>query len=309
MPTTFNLRIFLWALLLVAVFLNVQMWQRDYPPPPPVPPPALNAVPLDSTAPTAAPVAAPAGAVQAVAATSTPAPAPGQGNPATAPHVHVVTDVLDVDVSLAGGELSRADLSKYALVKGQPQPVRLLNRDSATSLYVLQSGLAGAQGLPAPTHLALYASAASELRLADGAQELRVPLSWSDGRGVTVTKTYVFRRGSYIVGLEYTIQNASGSPWVYQPYARLQRYNPPVKRSMFNVESYAYKGPAYFDGTRYQKLPPGDKDTSLDRTISNGWIAALQHHFVSAIVPPADHGWQYQLKQQGEELSMACLQK
>src|SRR5882762_11187477 len=79
--------------------------------------------------------------------------------------VHVVTDVLDVDVSLAGGELTRADLPAYAQVKGGQARVRLLNRDSEQSLFVVQSGLSGAAGTAMPDHLALFDTAARELKL------------------------------------------------------------------------------------------------------------------------------------------------
>ncbi|MFO1410288.1 MAG: membrane protein insertase YidC [Steroidobacteraceae bacterium] len=253
----------------------------------------------------AAPSGAPAPAVAAPAAAAGSEATPDAAL-AGAPLVHVVTDVLDLDVSLAGGELRRADLTQYARVKGQPEPVRLLNRDGAESLYVLQSGLAGAAGAAAPTHVATFSSSARELRLADGAQELRVPLTWTDGAGVTVTKTYVFHRGSYQVGLEYAITNASAQPWVYQPYAQLLRNNPPVERSMFNVDSYSFKGPAYYDGTKYQKLKIDDKDTALDRDVSNGWLAALQHHFVAAIVPPAGEAWRFRLKSQGNQFLLAA---
>jgi YidC/Oxa1 family membrane protein insertase len=312
MPTTFNLRIFLWALLLVALFMNYQMWQRDYPPPEPVAPgAATTAAPLDSSAP--AVVNPPAGTPAAAAEAVTAAPVAAAGTPAaaeaavaSAPIVHVTTDVLDLDVSLAGGELRRADLTQYALVKGKPEPVRLLNRDSADSLYVLQGGLAGSASAAAPTHLASFSAAANELKLADGADELRLPLTWTDGQGVTVTKTYVFRRGSYEIGLEYSIANASASPWVYAPYSQLLRHNTPIGRSMFNVDTYAFKGPAYYDGTKYQKLKIDKEDTALDRDITGGWVAGLQHHFVAAIVPPAGESWRYKLKVQGNEFLLAA---
>jgi YidC/Oxa1 family membrane protein insertase len=255
----------------------------------------------------------PAGAPAAAAAAATAVPAAAAGTPAaaeaavaSAPVVHVTTDVLDLDVSLAGGELRRADLTQYALVKGKPEPVRLLNRDSADSLYVLQGGLAGSAGAAAPTHLASFSAAANELKLADGADELRLPLTWTDGQGVTVTKTYVFRRGSYEIGLEYSVANGSAIPWVYAPYSQLLRHNTPIGRSMFNVDTYAFKGPAYYDGTKYQKLKIDKEDTALDRDITGGWVAGLQHHFVAAIVPPAGESWRYKLKVQGNEFLLAA---
>ena len=58
---------------------------------------------------------------------------------------------------------------------------------------------------------------------------------------------------------------------------------------MFNVETYAYHGPAFYDGKKYKKLDTADStDSRLSVDVTNGWIAALQHHFVSAIVPPKD---------------------
>ena len=40
-----------------------------------------------------------------------------------------------------------------------------------------------------------------------------------------------------------------------------------------------------YDGTKYRKLEV-ESDDSHSRAVTNGWLAALQHHFVSAIVPP-----------------------
>src|ERR1700686_1346152 len=56
MPTTFNLRLALWALLGMALFLNYQMWSHDYVdvvPPGTVGANAAPTAPLDSAVPTA----------------------------------------------------------------------------------------------------------------------------------------------------------------------------------------------------------------------------------------------------------------
>ena len=187
MPTTINPRMALWALLGIALFLNYQMWSHDYPEVPAAASAGAStapATPLDSTVPTAT---APAGtpAIRHCPGRSPAAGAPGTASAdsahglvahalvadsPTAPSVHVVTDVLDVEVSLAGGELRRVDLLAYPQAKNRPDiPVRLLSRDSADSLFVLQSGLAPVNDEFAPTHLALYSSDTRELRLAAGA--------------------------------------------------------------------------------------------------------------------------------------------
>ena len=316
---TANLRVVLWAIAAAALFLNYQTWQRDYARVTPPSGPSASALgSLDANAPTAsAPTSAGA------AGTAPAAPAPGSAPVAAAAatsatqelpslaassagSVHVVTDVLDVQVGLEGGELERADLRAYSQVKDKPDaPVRLLNRDSADSLFVVQGGLAGTNAEQAPTHRAIYRAPATELRLLPGEQTLRVPLSWSDGQGVAVTKTLIFYRGDYRIGVEYEIHNGSSTPWTFAPYAQILRYNVPVERSYFRVDSYAFKGPAIFDGKKYEKLDI-TKAATLDQYVSDGWIAALQQHFVVAIVPPADALYRFSLKYQGNEFLLSA---
>ena len=328
MFTTLNLRVILWATLAVALLMNYVTWMQDYPPVAQDATAGLNApggaggaTALGSAAPAlnapapaaggpaplaAAPTAAPAAQPGAAAVLAAPASVAGAAALAPAPRVHIHTDVLDVDVSLDGGELTQADLTAYPLVKGQPEPVRLLNRDSDESLFVLQSGLAGPAGAATPTHLARFDAPTTAMRLEPGMDELQLPLAWTDGHGVKVTKTYTFRRGQYAIGLDYQVQNGSASPWSFAPYAQLLRNNQPIATSYFHPESYAYKGPAYDDGQKYQKLKLGKDPPTLDRQIDGGWLAAMQHHFVAAIVPPPGAPWHYQLGTQGNEFLLSA---
>jgi YidC/Oxa1 family membrane protein insertase len=318
MFTSANVRLFLWALLFVALFVNYQAWQIDHPAPLAV----VNATApqsLDGGAPTAiAPVSAVPGAAvpgmpltgvatpgaatpTTAVTTAVPAAADDAVAVANASAVHVVTDVLDMDVSLAGGELRRADLVAYPVAKGRAQPVRLLNRDSDAARFVLQSGLAGTDGGPAPTHQALFKSAVTEVTLAPGQDEIKLPLTWTNDAGVTVTKTYTFKRGGYQIDVDYLVQNASAMPWGFASYAQLLRSNQPIETSYFKPETYSFKGPAYYDGAKYEKLTMGSKEASIDRAIKGGWLAGMQHHFVAAIVPNKEFAYQYRLRTQGEE--------
>ena len=261
-----------------------------------------------------------ASASAALGATQVPAPASGMGEvpaPAatattagvtaattatttTAGTIDVRTDVLDLEIGLAGGELRRADLLRYPLVKGEARPVRLFNREPE-AFYVLQTGLAGATAGNYPTHLATFTAPQERFALADGAAELRVPLTWSDpATGVTVTKTYVLRRGQYAIDLEYTIQNAGSAPWTAASYAQILRDDIPKERSMFNVETYAFKGPAYYDGNKYHKVKLDDA-AEVNAQIKGGWIAGMQHHFVSAVVPSDTTEYRYSMKVDGRQ--------
>ncbi len=314
---TSNIRMYLWAALALVLFYDYQAWMRDYAPVPiaqstaatsGAPTPAND---LGSHIPQGAATATPVGAA-AAAPTANPsvtaAAAPGAAVAAAAPVVHVQTDVLDVDISTQGGTLERVDLLTYPKVKGEAAPVRLENSDDPQTLYELQSGLTGPDKAAAyPTHLALFTSAKPEYRLGS-ASELSVPLTWSEN-GVTVTKTFVFRRGQYSIGLDYEVHNAGGTAWDVRPYAQILRNDPRTKSSMFNfnAERYAFHGPAIYDGTKYRKLDPTDsQDTHLSLPVSNGWLAALQHHFVSAIVPPRGAPWQYALSVQNDQYLLSA---
>ena len=73
---------------------------------------------------------------------------------AQAQRVRVVTDVLDIDLSLQGGTLDRADLVKYPQSKTKDSPpVRLLTTADA-NYQVLRSGLRTTSGGAEPAHLA-----------------------------------------------------------------------------------------------------------------------------------------------------------
>ena len=299
-----NPRLYLWVALGMLVFLNVEYWMRDYGPRPgetqaPVagaPAPATPVNELGNRVPQGAQSAAPA---QPAAVPAAPAAAAGD----TAPVVHVHTDVMDLDISTRGGTLTRADLLAYPKVKGESTPVRLENQDPE-SLYEVQTGLTGDAGTY-PNHLATYQSERSDYTLGSAA-ELKVPLSWREA-GITVTKTFTFRRGEYAIGLAYEVHNGGTTPWEARPYAQILRNDPRTKSSYFNVESYAFHGPAIHDGTKYRKLDPTSTDDShLSLEVRDGWIAALQHHFVSAVVPPRGAPWHFTLGISGNQYLLAA---
>jgi YidC/Oxa1 family membrane protein insertase len=301
-----NPRLYLWVALGMLVFLNVEYWMRDYGPRPgetqaPVagaPAPATPVNELGNRVPQGAQSSA-AAAAQPAAVPAAPAAAAGD----TAPVVHVHTDVMDLDISTRGGTLTRADLLAYPKVKGERAPVRLENQDPEL-LYEVQTGLTGGAGTY-PNHLATYESERSDYTLGSAA-ELKVPLSWREA-GITVTKTFTFRRGEYAIGLAYEVHNGGTTPWEARPYAQILRNDPRTKSSYFNVESYAFHGPAIHDGTKYRKLDPTSTDDShLSLEVRDGWIAALQHHFVSAVVPPRGAPWHFTLGISGNQYLLAA---
>ena len=302
-----NPRIYLWIALALLVWMNIIQWDRDY---------GRAATPPAPVAATAEDPAAPGAASAAPAATSTlpelpsadptapRASAAGEAAPVTtageaAPRVRVVTDVLDMDISLQGGDLLRADVLDYPVDKkpGSP-PVRLLSTEESR-FGIVRSGLRAADGRAEPTHLVTYTTPDTEYRLDEGDRELRVPLTWTDGQGLTVMKTYVFRPGRYDIEVLYDVQNATATDWKGASYLQFVRHVYPTDRSMFDVESYSFRGPMVYDGKKEQKLDVEDADDlAFRQTVANGWMAELQHHFVAAAVPPEGETYDYALQKE-----------
>ncbi len=319
-----NIRTLLWFALAAMLFFNYEAWMKDYAPPEaPVvtdtssapgaankggsPSPKTGGT-LGDTVPTAAPapLAGTTPAVPAAAgATSPPVVTPTNAEAAgDAPKlISVHTDVFNVEINLKGGELDSADLLRYPLHKDTPNvPVRLFSTADDAGYYVLQTGLAGVGTEAAPTHLANWTATQSSYSLEPGATELQVPLSWTDGHGLTVTKTFTFKPGSYVVNLSYDIRNESTEPRQFASYSQILRHWEPAKRSYFDVDTYSFKGPAVYNGQKKQDLKVEDAEESkFSETATNGWLASLQHHFVAAIVPTPDEAFTYRLQVQGHQ--------
>ena len=214
----------------------------------------------------------------------------------TAQIIHVKTDVLDVQISTQGGAIVEADLPKFPISLETPdKPIRILNL--AEKGYAAQSGLihsdiAGIdKNTLAPNHNTLFQTVKTRYQL-EG-EKLLVPLTWTNGQGISVTKTYTFHKNSYVIGVEDTVVNQSTQTWMGYNYRRLR--HAPVSSSaagsMLGIQ--AYVGAAYFD-EKFLKYTFSDMDDEpLTKSISGGWISMLEHYFISAWVPNADSKNEY----------------
>jgi YidC/Oxa1 family membrane protein insertase len=307
-----NVRLFLWITFLAMMWLVYTTWTNERTPPIPAQtatedgaastPRASDTLP-QLEAPGATPAAAD-GAATAAAPSVTAAPAPSD-------LVRVRTDVLDVVISLQGGDLVRADLRNYPVDKHQPDNVvRLLDYEPATR-WVFQTGILRPEGQPAPNHRATFRSASQEYSLADGEDTLTVTLDWVGEGGVSAQKIYTFRRGQYAIDLDLAANAPAGESWsVAQPYAQMSRLYVPIERSYIsvNVDNYSVSGPTLFDGESFEKLKFDDlaRTPVVDRKITDGWFAAIQHHFVAAAVPPKTDEVTYNAKTIGQEFVLTA---
>ncbi len=207
--------------------------------------------------------------------------------------IHVKTDVLDVNINLQGGTITQVDLPTYPVsLEEKDKPVRILSKDKA---YFAQSGFrhqddaSGAYRADlAPSHYSNYNAEKDEYILAEGENKLIVPIVWDNGKGIKVTRNYLFERGNFLVKLENVVENKSANPWVGTYYMQLTHGKDTKKQSIFGGGAITYTGPAYYND-KYIKVKFGEiEDEDLKDTVKGGWVAMLQHYFVSAWIPPED---------------------
>ncbi|MGB5473591.1 MAG: membrane protein insertase YidC [Gammaproteobacteria bacterium] len=201
-----------------------------------------------------------------------------------AAQVVVETDLFRAVIDTTGGDLRQLDLLDYkATTAPDSPPFRLMN-DSLPNLFILQSGLRTSAG-EEPTHHAIFNVEQASYRMADGADTLQVPLVWRSDDGVTVIKRYTFHRGSHVVDLEHEVVNKSGSEWSGRQYRQLQRTQ--VAETGQSTFIYTYMGGViYSPEEKYEKVKFEEmQEQDLDRTITDGWAAMLQHYFLGAIIP------------------------
>ncbi len=285
-----NQRLLIWGFFGVTAWMTYQAWLNDYAPAPAAAPAEIAAAAggeqLDVSLPELSGAETTTATDMPEAMPSLEAPRPSQPVGTTADSIEVRTDVLAVTISLQGGTLTSASLLVYPVHKDRPDElVDLLSTDPG-ALALLQSGLLSRGGGDDANHLAVFASARDSFDLGS-ADALVVPLSWSDENGIVVTKTYRFTRGSYIVELEQTVTNNSDAAWEGAEYVQLQRHLGNQERSMFDVDSYSFNGPIVYDGEKAEKLKRGDleDDGPYERSSDHGWFGAIQHHFVTGVIP------------------------
>ncbi|MDT8310013.1 MAG: membrane protein insertase YidC [Methylophaga sp.] len=214
---------------------------------------------------------------------------PGADKPAdsSAQQIRVKTDVIDAYIDLQGGDIRRLALLQYPVNADQPDmPVQFLN-DGSNPFFITQSGLR-ADAMTAPTHYDRYQAGQSEYILSADQNSISVPLTWQSDSGLIVTKTYHFKRNSYLVDVSYRVDNNSVENFVATPYAQFNRKRADDSTMLL----YTYTGAVFSsDENEYKKVDFDDLDETAYRTESNdGWAAMIQHYFVAALLPDTNAG-------------------
>jgi YidC/Oxa1 family membrane protein insertase len=290
-----NQRLLVWAAFGLLAFMTYQAWLQDYGPAPAIEEMANSVdVPPAATDNEALPGLPTSDAgVPALTAETTPAIEPSPDTAAAGETIRVSTDVFELEISTAGGRLQHAALTKYPVHKDSPDELVKLLSTAELRYGSLQSGLIADAGDGEQYFSATLTAPAKSFDMNDN-DELVVPLYWENGQGVRVEKRLRFTRGSYQIDVEHLVINNGSADWRAAPYTALKHSSVPHERSMFNVDTYSFDGPIVYDGAKSEKLKRDDLLEGPYRiAATSGWAAAIEHHFLSAIVPTDGAAYRY----------------
>ncbi|MGX9419329.1 membrane protein insertase YidC [Vibrio sp. RC27] len=198
--------------------------------------------------------------------------------------VTITTDVLTLSIDTVGGDVIHADLNQYAAEFDSEERFVLL-KNTPDHKFIAQSGIIGPQGIDRSSGRPAYQYAQTSYTLEDGQDQIEIPLTYQEN-GITYTKTFIAKRNSYAVDVNFSIDNQSGSPAEVGIYAHLRQN---LLDSGGSLAMPTYRGGAYSaEDTRYKKFSFSDmEDHNLNETLTNGqgWAAMIQHYFAAAWVP------------------------
>ncbi len=211
--------------------------------------------------------------------------------------IQVKTDSLHVVIDPRGGDILRVALPRhYAALKTPDIPFVLLDK-RADHTYIAQSGLIGRNGTDLPDGTRpVFTASQSLFEMEQDQEKLQVDLVYQQDK-VHITKRFTFTRGDYLIDVEYLINNQGDTPWSAALYGQIRRDGQNFhKVSAFEMNPFlgaAITTPE----TNYKKLSFKDLDSeAFNSTHQGGWVAMVQHYFVSAWIPDAETENTYQLR-------------
>jgi len=211
--------------------------------------------------------------------------------------VQVTTDMIVAEIDTAGGDIRRLGLLHHPSSEDKNKPYELL-LDQAARFQIAQSGLIGDN---LPNHKTQYTLDSNQRNyvLNPGEDSLSVRLVAHEVNGIRVAKVYTFHRGTYVIDVTFEVANQSSNS--FQPYAYFQMLRDgkdPVGQG-FMVRSHT--GPAlYTEEEKFTKVSLTDLERNKAEhpaNADNGWIAMLEHYFLTAWLPKQGEPREYYTKQ------------
>ena len=221
--------------------------------------------------------------------------------------VQVRTGTLQLAIDLRGGDIVEVALSKHLEKLDNPnQPFVLLEQNEQRT-YVAQSGLIGLNGIDKGKR-AQFTSNANTYTLSGGEESLQVDLNWSDSSGLHITKRFTFARDSYVIDVDYLIDNGSSERFQANLFGQIKRDNsadPAASSSGMGMVPFLGAAVTQPDD-RFTKFSFEDmQEEPFKAQLPGGWVAMIQHYFLSAWIPSPNQSHNYSTRVTGSGFNIA----
>lgn len=195
----------------------------------------------------------------------------------------ITTDLYKATFNSVGGKLVELDLLKHHVQDHPEEPVKLVD---PAYRYEVRTGLINAQGgALLPNHNTQMHFSSAERTMRDGQDHLDVRFESDPVNGVQLNKIYRFTRDSYVIEVITEIVNTGSEAVTPEIYYQLVRNSESLPGASRWFGGNTYVGTAYYTNEdRYNKVAFSDIDKKRlnIKGEDNGWVAMVQHYFVSA---------------------------
>ncbi len=278
----------LYTSLAVVTYLMLLAWQEDYPP---IIDTGVVDQQVQSTSntqqlndlPTQVPSSSPSTNVPVTTSTNISSESRVQSD-----LVHIKTDTLELSIDLRGGDIVNLSLPKYLKQIDVIDDPFIMLESSPRRDYIAQSGLIGQNGIDSSGR-ALYESISRYYELESNQNTLQVDLINSVQTGVNVTKRFIFTRDSYLVDIEFLIENDTDTDWQANAFGQIKRDSFEDPSSVGGLGRTFLGFVTTTSDDPYIKVDFDDiDDRSESSETLGGWIGFSQHYFLSAWIPNQD---------------------
>ena len=205
----------------------------------------------------------------------------------------IENDDLRLNVDAETGRFVYSELKNISKEKDQKLPFQILGKTIkedrlVENLYFANSGFyTQSQGYLDPQF--------SNMRTEKGEDSSTTYYLEGSSGGINFQRKIQFASSGYRVDVEDTIISGLGEKLTVTPYVVIERDDSTLDSSGW---LYTYLGPV-FSSTKdnYEKYDFGDiRDSSYQNKSLGGWVALIQHYFLSAWVPDQSEEYLYQAR-------------
>ena len=209
---------------------------------------------------------------------------PKKANNTVGENIIISNNDLQIVIDTLGGTIKEAKLLEYfESTDPNSESIKLL--DYQKDFYIAQSGLLHDKSLNnknenklAPNHHDVF--------IVKSKKNNSLTLEWTNlNKDITVLKKIYLDDTGYEINIENTVINKSEKAWAGRQYRQIRRKSAGEGRSWVTP---TFTGGAFYDGT-YNKISYSEISEKKPKfNVQSGWIAMMEHYFVSAWFFPKD---------------------